>query len=413
VANTLQTLSDGDITRRALAIFHNKLKFIKTTDRQYDKKFPGEGVKNGGSILIRDPNQFTVRSGATMNVNDISESSQTMTVATQRGVDMPSFTTLEKTMSVQDFEERYLEPAMSRLAAECESIYMTNSYRDVYNLTGTPATTPASLLAVRKAGARLSQNLAPDDGRSFIADSDSMINVLDALNTYFHKSSDIEKSFSEGNLGHAAGFDWYESNMVPNHTNGTRDDTTPVTDTSAGTFVNGATTLVTTGFDNADTLKKGDIFTIGDTTDGVMAINLETKAEYGYLQQFVVTADKTLDSTDTIAISPTIYTSGAKQNMSLKGTAGSMALINTTGGGSGASSLIKPQNLAYHRDAFAIAFADLHMEPGERMTQEVIEGVPMRIWHGSDIINDKFFTRIDVVFGTKTLRPEWADRVRG
>ena len=57
MANSLKTLSDGDIVREALAIFHNKLKFIKTINRQYDNRFANEGGKNGGTLLIREPNQ--------------------------------------------------------------------------------------------------------------------------------------------------------------------------------------------------------------------------------------------------------------------------------------------------------------------------------------------------------------------
>lgn len=412
MANSFKTLSDGDIVRLALESFHNKLTFIKTINRQYDDHFGREGAKNGGTLLIRDPNEYTVRTGAIMDVQDQAESTQTVTLATQKGIDM-EFSSVELTLSVDDFVLRYIDPAMSRLAADVESTVITALYKDVYNQTGTPATTPASLVAIRNARARLGQELAPPGDRSLLLESLAMAATTNALNTYFHKASELERSFMRGYVGEAIDFKWYETEMVPVHTNGTRTDTTPVTDTSAGTFINGATTLVTTGHTNALTLKKGDIFTIGTTTDGVMAINRETKQRQAHLQQFVVTADKTLDSTDTISISPTIYTSGAKQNMELVGTAGSMALINLTGGGSGGAGLITPQNLAYHRDAFTFVSADLHMEQGQRMSKAVIEGISMRLWRGADIINDKFPVRLDVLFGQKTLRKEWAVRVRG
>ena len=298
---------------------------------QYDKRFAVEGAKNGGTLEIRDPNEYTVRTGAIMDVQDQAETTSTFTLATQKGVDM-EFSSVELTLSVDDFVLRYIDPAMSRLAADVESTVITALYKNIFNQTGTPATTPASLVAIRNARARLGQELAPMEDRSLLLESLAMAATTNSLNTYFHKASELERSFSKGLVGEAVGFNWFETEMVPTHTNGTRDDSTPVTDTSAGTFVNGATTLVTTGFDNADTLKAGDIFTIGTTTDGVMAVNRETKQRQSHLQQFVVRTDKTLDSTDTIDISPTIYTSGAKQNMELVGTAGSMALINTTGG---------------------------------------------------------------------------------
>lgn len=40
MANTLKTLSDGDITRKALAILHNKLVFCKRINRQYANAVP-------------------------------------------------------------------------------------------------------------------------------------------------------------------------------------------------------------------------------------------------------------------------------------------------------------------------------------------------------------------------------------
>ena len=404
MANTFKTLSDGDIVREALALFHNESKFLKTINKQYDNRFAREGAKNGGSLLIRNPNQYEVTDGAVMTAQDQAETTQTLTVATQKHIGM-NFTSVEQTMSVDDFRGRYLKPAMSKLAAIVESTCLNAMYKDVFNLTGTPATTPASLLAVLNAGARLSQNLAPTSDRSILFDSTAMAATVNGIGTYFHKSSEVERGFSTGALGHAGGFDFYESNMVPSHTNGSRDDTTPVMDTS--TIANGDTTFTTTGADG--TLKAGDVFTVA----GVYAVNPETKVAYSHLQQFVVTADKTLDATDVISIAPTVYISGARQNISVTSAGAGKALVFVAAGGSGAASTAYTQNLAYHRDAFTFVSADLYKMPNESMTSAVIDNVSMRLWKGSDIINDKFPVRIDVLFGYKTLRPEWAVRVRG
>lgn len=408
MANTLKTLTNGKVLRIALAIFHNKLKFIKTVDRQYDSRINQSGAKSAGQILIRDPNQFTVRTGATMNTNDITETTQTLTVATQKGVDLPSFTSLEETMYVDDYVKRYIEPAMSRLAADVEFSILADRYKDIFNLSGTPATTMNTKLAALKANVKLSQNLAPMENRYLLMDADNMANTVNSFATYFQKSDEISRAFSEGYVGRAAGMDFMESEMLPTHTNGTRTDTTPVTDTSAGTFINGATTLVTTGQGNTETSKAGDIFTIDD----VFAVNLETKGRLAHLQQFVIRTDITNDTTDTWDIAPTIYKSGAKQNVDVAN-AGSQAIVHVAAGGSGAVSLVKVQNLAYQKFAFAVAFGHLHMERNENMEQKTIEGIPMRFWRSADIINDKFPARIDVLFGSKTLRPEWAVRARG
>ena len=194
MANTFKTLSDGDITRMALESFHNELKFIKTINRQYDDRFAVEGAKNGGTLLIREPNEAVVRSGAVMDIQDEAESTQTLTVATQRGVDM-AFTSVEMTMSVDDFQERFLKPKMTKLAAIVENTVLANVYKDVFNLTGTPATTPASMVAVLNAGARLSKELAPVSDRHILMESEAMAGTVNSVGLYFHKASELEKGF--------------------------------------------------------------------------------------------------------------------------------------------------------------------------------------------------------------------------
>ena len=58
--------------------------------------------------------------------------------------------------------------------------------------------------------------------------------------------------------------------------------------------------------------------------------------------------------------------------------------------------------------------ADLEMPNGaDFAAREVFDGISMRIWRDGDIINDKFPTRMDVLFGQKVLRPEWAVRLSG
>lgn len=397
------------VTRKALSILHNKLKFIKTIDRQYDSQFARQGAKIGSSLSIRMPNQFTVRSGATLSAQDVTETSQTLSLATQRGVDI-NFSSVELTLSLDDFAKRILEPAMSRLAGEVEYIVLSNVYKDVYNLTAAdPDAEPDAMLDVLRAHARVSQGLAPEGDRHFILNSATMFPLVNSVSTYFHKASELERAFAEGYIGMAGGVKWWESNVVPSHTNGTRDDTTPIVNTSTG-ITTGTAEIVTTGIDNAATVKQGDVFTIAD----VYAVNPETKQRYAHLQQFVVTADKTCDGTDTLAVSPTPYASGAKQNIELVSAGAGKAVVFAAAGGSGDASAVLTQPLLYHREAFTFVTADLEMPKGvDFAAREVFDGISLRIVRQYDITNDAFPCRIDVLFGYKTLRPEWAARVRG
>ena len=160
MGNTIKTLSDGDINREALAILHNNMPFCRSINKQYDSRFAVSGAKNGGEILLREPNQFTVRTGAAIDTQDITESTQTLTVATQKGVDV-NFTSAELTLSMDDFSERILKPAMSRLAAEIESDILSNVYADVYNIVYTTYGSLPLFADVQSARAKLAQGLAP------------------------------------------------------------------------------------------------------------------------------------------------------------------------------------------------------------------------------------------------------------
>ncbi|MBK7550116.1 MAG: hypothetical protein IPI20_21115 [Rhodoferax sp.] len=76
------------VAREALKIAHEKLAFIGTVDRQYDASFSGD-PKHGATLRVMSPNKYTRRQGSRiLNAQAQSEVSQTITVATQDGVDM-------------------------------------------------------------------------------------------------------------------------------------------------------------------------------------------------------------------------------------------------------------------------------------------------------------------------------------
>ena len=410
MSNTIKTLAAGDITRKSLAILHNKLVFCKTINRQYDDRFARSGAKNGGTLLIREPNQFTVRSGAVMDTQDVTETTQTLTVATQRGIDV-NFSSVELTLSMDDFAERILEPAMARLAAELDKIVITASMKDVYNhVLGTKGS-PSSLVDVRTARAKLNQGMAPSGNRTMLLESLSMNNVVADSKALFSPSSEIAKQYEQGLVGHAAGFTFRETEMIPTITGGTMADTDAALVDTSSAIVSGTATIALTSATTAGTVKAGQVFTIAD----VFAVNPETKVAYPHLQQWVITADGVASGGNiTLNVSPTPYTSGAKQNVSLVSAGASKAVLMETVGGSGTISVPYNQGLAYHKDAFTLVTADLEMPRGAHFAaRKSYDGISMRIWRDGDIINDKFPCRIDILFGYKTLRPEWASRLSG
>ena len=419
MANTIKTLEAGDITREALAILHNNLIFTKRINKQYDDRFAVSGAKNGGTLLIREPNQFTVRSGQVIDTQDVTESTQTLTLATQRGVDV-NFSSVELTLSMDDFSTRILTPAMSRLAAEVDSINLTAAKNGIYNhVLGTKGSA-ARLVDVASARSLIGKGLAPMADRSCLLESLSMNQVVSDSKALFNPASEIARQYNLGIIGNAQGFTFFETEMMPVHTMGTFADTdTPVVNAAA--IANGDTTIAITSGTSAGTVTEGSVFTINN----VFAVNPETKTRYPHLQQFVVQAAATASSgavTVTVAgtnsgiagFDGSLQVSGPKQNIDTTSAGSTDAVLFETVGGSGTTETGYVQGMAFHRDFMTFVTADLEMPQGAHFAaREVFDGISMRIWRDGDIINDKFPTRIDVLFGQKVVRPAWACRLSG
>lgn len=121
MANTL--LTPTAITREALRVLHNNLCFVREIDKQHDGKVEFGGQKSGGSIQIRKPPQYTVRTGAAINVQDSTETQTTLSINTQKGVDL-EFTAQDLTLSIDDFSKRFITPAMARQYQQgCKRLY--------------------------------------------------------------------------------------------------------------------------------------------------------------------------------------------------------------------------------------------------------------------------------------------------
>jgi len=215
MANTI--LTPTAVTREALRILHQKLNFVGSIERQYDDSFAKEGAKIGDSLKIRLPNQYTVRSGRTLAPQDTTESSVTLQVATQKGVDL-TFTSAELTMSLDDFSSRILEPAMTVLAANVEYDAMS-MYKDVYQFVwnGGASLTLAKVLSGRKI---LQDSLAPLNDRTASLQTQETVDLVDGLKGLFQDSNAIAKQYREGYMGRTAGFDFVENTMWPAHTRG-------------------------------------------------------------------------------------------------------------------------------------------------------------------------------------------------
>lgn len=391
--NTLLTVNM--ITNEALRVLHQKCNFIGATNRQYDSSFGKSGAKIGDTLRVRKPVQYTVRNGINMSAQDTVEESVNLPVTNVKGVDM-NFSSQELALSLDEFSDRIIKPAMSVLAANIESDYYTAMYRTVWNTIDDDGNA-LSLMSVQRARQRLTESLAPPDQRNAILSPEHVTKLIDATKGLFQDGAVLSEQYREGRIGRTGGLDFYENTLVPAHATGTAAKTTAY-------LINGGSqtgsTLVVDG--GTTTFVVGDVITIA----GVFAVHPETKASLGRLQQFVVTANSGTSATS-LAISPAIVTSGARQNVS-GSPADNAAIVKVAAG----ASEIMNSSMAFHRDAFTFATADLPMPDGvDFAARKVMDGISMSIIRDFSISDRSFPCRVDVLYGFAALRPELAVRI--
>lgn len=392
-------LTPTAVTRKALMVLHQKLNFVGNINRQYDDSYKGSGTgvvrgKFGPTLKIRLPNEYTVRTGMNMAAQEQSESSVDLTVSTVKGVDM-YFGSDELALSIDDFSERFIEPAMARLAANIEADALS-MYKNVWNLYDGDAAA-FSFTSVATGKQRLTEELASTSGRKFLLNPAHTTKFLVDTKGLFHDGENIAEQYREGVIGRTSGFDFYENTLLVPHATGTAAKTTSYTISGAVT-TNGATSATLTGA--ATTWKAGDVFTVA----GCNRVHPETKADTGVLQQFVVTADCTTAMTFT----PAIYTSGPKQNVTAGGMPNGNAVVKV---GAGASETLT-QSLAFHKDAFTFVTADLELPRGvDFAAREVMDGISMSLVRDFNVSDRTFPCRLDVLYGYKAIRPQLACRI--
>jgi hypothetical protein len=396
VANSLLTINM--ITNEAVRLFSQTNAFLRRVNRQYDDQFARTGAKIGNTLRIRLPNDYVVNTGPAITPQGTNEQNTSLTVATQKNVPV-AFGTAEKTMSLDDYSERILAPAVNRLAASMagDLISVSNAASNLsFKADGSGNLVSPDAGTWLNAGAQLSQNLAPRMDRTIILDMLTEARTVNSLAGLFNPQQKIADQYETGMITKdTLGFDWFDDQTVQIHTNGTF---------TAGT-VNGANqtgnTLVTSAI--TGTLNAGDIITIA----GVNAINRLTGLTQGTLRQFVVTANVASGATS-IPIYPAIVPAPAAFNT-----------VTASPANGAAISLVLPastsyrQNLAFYPEAFTLATADLEMPTAGvvEAARAEFDGCAMRMITAYDVMSDNLITRLDVLYGFAAIRPEWASIV--
>lgn len=413
MANTVVTPSM--IAKEGLMQLKNNLVLGNSVHREYKKEFSGG---QGATVDIRKPVKFYTADGATRVNQDVEEKTTSITIDQRKHVSW-KFSTQDLTLSIEDYSERYIKPAMITLANTVDRSGF-NLYRNVWNAVGTPGTTPSSFASLAAAAQRLDEMAVGMDNRNMMLNPAAHYSIAGDKLTLDAIGDSAKSAYQDAQVGRIAKFDTYSTQNIANHTVGVATGTPLVNGGSQDVTYAASTgapsqTLATDGWTNSTTgiLKAGDVFTIA----GVYAVNpvpgegTTGKTKMPYLQQFTVLADANSGASTgpaTLTISPAIITSGPYQTVDSAPADNAAITVFGTGG------TVYPQNIGFHKNAFALVTVPLEMPDGAAFkARESADGLSVRVVKDYDIDSDEDIIRMDILYGWKSIYPDLATRLWG
>lgn len=409
--NTIVTPSM--IAKEALMQLKNNLVLANRVHREYKKEFTGG---QGSTVSIRRPVKFNVTNGASAVIQDVEEKTTNITIDQRKHVAW-EFNTQDLTLSIEEYSERYIQPAAIALANDVD-ISLANLYSSVWNQVGTIGTTPGNYAAVAAAAQRLDEMAVDSSNRSMVVNPAARYAI--AGNQMVLEGAGVVKktAYEEALMGRVATFDTYSTQNIATHQVGPLGGTPLVNGGSQAVTYAAALgntwsqSLVTDGWtaSAALRLRAGDVITIA----GVFAVNpvprTGAKQVMPYLQQFTVTQNASSDGSGnaTLTISPPIITTGPQQTVSAA--PADNAAITVVG----TANQQFPVNVGFHKNAFALVTVPLDMPDGASFkARETYDGLSMRVIKDYDFTTDTDRIRLDILYGVKAIYPDLACRLAG
>lgn len=397
-----------------LALLKNKLVLAKLVDSEsVDKTFKA-GV--GGTVYVKRPPEFIIRTGATASAQDVVEGEVAVTIDKQAGVDV-QFTSQEETLNVDALlKSKVLDGAMTTISSYIDQQVGTR-LNEFHNWVGTPANTLSTVAGFLAGAQRMDEMAMPDADRNAVlnpADAYALVGTTQA--NAAQAGSIAANALTKAKLPMMAGIDLYNTQTLPSLTLGTRTAGKIDGANQNVTYANVKSTYTQTlnidEIGNAATVVAGEVFTIA----GVYAVNPRTKATLPYLQQFTVITGGTSVASGTasaqdleLTISPPIIISGAYQTVSAAPADDAVVTFLGT-----ASTTYKP-NAIFNKQAIKLVSAKLVMPySGEAdYATDPDTGLTIRYWRYSDGANDVHSHRWDVFFGTVNADRRLGTRLSG
>ncbi len=404
-------LTSDLILKEAMWQFKNNLVACKRVFRDLESKVVN-GV--GNSVSVKKPYRVKSTEGRTLGIQPLVDNTVTITINRQRNVGL-KWTIQDLTLSIEDFSQRYIQPAVGEIATQVE-LSVFNEAQNAYFMTGTVGTDLSySTFALTRA--QMNGVAIPDEGtglRSALINDIDAANISTSLMTVFAGQGSIAKdSIQKGYMGPLSGMEFYSSPIVPTHTVGNYGGTPLSNNVTAQT----GSSIVTDGWTASVTglLKQYDVITFA----GVYEINPITRTSTGRLQTFVVTADVNSDSggNATVLVSPSIN-DGTLTTTDVEGTTVSLAAYQNVSAAvvnnaaitvMGTANGVYRQNFYMHKNAIALCVPQLELPRSAVVAERITDaesGLSLSLTEGYTVGDNTETTRLDAVWGVKLMNPE-------
>lgn len=408
-------LTDDVIAKEALRLLKNNLVFAPLVYRNMESTFG----KVGDTISLKKPFRTKTASGRTLVKQPLVDQTIPFKIEYQQHFGL-EVTVRDRTLSINDFSERYLKSGMTQLANVVDRSIALQFKKAFFssNSPGAAINTDSFLYGA----AYQSMVAVPDDGmRRAVVDMLSGAAISSDIKSKFNEMM-VKDAIQKGYMGPIAGYDIFQSQNVFTHKVGAHGGTPLANGATAQT----GASILTDGWPVSTTgvLKAGDVITFA----GVYEINPQSYESTGRLQQFLVTADVNTDATAggpaTISISPSIN-DGTLTTVDAEGNAISTAGYQNVSAAvadnaaitvMGTASTTYRQGLLFHRDAVGLAVIDLELPQSavvKSRARDEDSGLSLTLTGAYDVSAQSEITRIDVVWGAQMIYPELAHRLWG
>lgn len=382
--------------------------------KQYTPEFAKANAKVGDSISVLKPQRFQATTGLLYQPQSLSNIKTNITVNDVTGVHF-EWDSIEKTLSIQDAQERYAKPAAIALAHNVNQRAAQFCAQNTFNAVGTPGTTPTLIDTFLQAGDKIVElGLPPEEDLTCIINRKISSSIVIGQKSLYNPVGTISKWIKSGEVRDGdptLGYKWERDQTIYSQTLGAQGGT-PLINGSGQATQNGNndTMMLNVRGLSSTVWNQGDRFTIA----GVYSVHPQTRQSTGDLQMFVVLAPFAPGgATGSVLVSPGITPTGQYQNVTVSPNDGTAITMF------GTASTVSPQALLMHKNAYAFVSIPLEDPKAGKGVEDAYQetdpetGLVLSFVRFFDGVNRIHGNRFDMLDGFGVLYRELACVIAG